>query len=215
MRNNRNRLIGKPIQKTKSFSNIITHLNVKKIFKILTYIYYYEIDENKFIKPEQKFYLINYDWMQKLKNFSSYQDLSKILKPLKGEKETITYNNLSKFINAIINVLMEKKIKFRDEEEFKELSKAGNFKPDEIENEKINTSPNYYLIPSELKEKFEECIFDGKSIIMDHTYNLSTKDNFILLKEEKVIKICTIDNKFKVIIKYIITFKSYFIKDLV
>ena len=214
MRNNRNRLIGKPIQKTKSFSAIITHLNVKKIFKILTYIYYYEIDENKFIKPEQKFYLINYDWMQKLKNFSSYQDLSKILKPLKGEKETITYNNLSKFINAIINVLMEKKIKFRDEEEFKELSKAGNFKPDEIENEKINTSPNYYLIPSELNEKFEECIFDGKSIIMDHTYNLSTKDNFILLKEEKVIKICTIDNKFKVIIRYIITFKSYFIKDL-
>ena len=214
MRNNRNRLIGKPIQKTKSFSNIITHLNVKKIFKILTYIYYYEIDENKFIKPEQKFYLINYDWMQKLKTFSSYQDLSKILKPLKGEKETITYNNLSKFINANINVLMEKKIKFRDEEEFKELSKASNFKPDEIENEKINTSPNYYLIPSELKEKFEECIFDGKSIIMDHTYNLSTKDNFILLKEEKVIKICTIDNKFKVIIKYIITFKSYFIKDL-
>ena len=211
MKNNRNRLLGKHIQKTKSFSNVITRLNVKKIFQILTYIYYYEIDENKFAKPEQKFYLIKYDWIQKLKNFSSYQDISKILKPFKGEKETISYNNVSKFINEILYLLMDKKIKVGDKEDFKELSKAVNFKPDEIENEKINTSPIYYIIPSELKEKFEECIFDGKSIIMDHIYNLSANGNFIFLKEEKVVTICTIDNKFKVIIKYIITFKSYFI----
>ena len=141
-----------------------TYINKKKIFKIITYIYYYEKDENKFKNPEKKYYLIKYQWMQKLKNFVSYQEISKILEPLRGVKEKISYNNLPNYIGKILEVLMDKKIKIKDEEDFKELSKSSDFKPDEIEYEKINISPIYYIIPSELKDLFEECIFDGNLI---------------------------------------------------
>ena len=188
-----------------------TYLNKKKIFKIITYIYYYEKDENKFKNPEKKYYLIKYQWMQKLKNFVSYQEISKILEPLRGVKEKISYNNLPNYIEKILEVLMDKKIKIKDEEEFKELSKASDFKPDEIEYEKINISPIYYIIPSELKDLFEECIFDGNLIQMEHSYSLSNKGDRILIQEKNIIIICTIDNTIKTIIKYIIIYNSNFI----
>ena len=219
MRNNRNRRINP----TNSFSNLpyraktsenVNFYDEKKILRALIYIYYYEKDINKFKNPEKVFYLINYEWMQKFKNFASYEEISKILKNLRYGDKLITSDNFKRNEFNIVNYLIEKKIKIGDKENFAELSKAGDLIPNEIENEKINTSPLYYIISSEMKNILEECIFNGNLINILNKYNLLVNGNYILLKEGNVIKICTIEKNLKTTIKYIIIYNSYFTLEL-
>ena len=219
MRNNRNRRINP----TNSFSNLpyraktsenVNFYDEKKILRALIYIYYYEKDINKFKNPEKVFYLINYEWMQKFKNFASYEEISKILKNLRYGDKPITSDNFKRNEFNIVNYLIDKKIKIGDKENFAELSKAGDLIPIEIENEKINTSPLYYIISSEMKNILEECIFNGNLINILNKYNLLVNGNYILLKEGNVIQICTIEKNLKTTIKYIIIYNSYFSLEL-
>ena len=220
MRNNRNRRINP----TNSFSNFpyraktsenVNFYDEKKILRALIYIYYYEKDINKFKNPEKVFYLINYEWMQKFKNFASYEEISKILKNLTyGDNKPITSDNFKRNEFNIVNYLIEKKIKIGDKENFAELSKAGDLIPNEIEKEKINTSPLYYIISSEMKNILEECIFNGNLINILNKYNLLVNGNYILLKEGNVLQICTIEKNLKTTIKYIIIYNSYFSLEL-
>ena len=223
MKNKRIKLVEKSsehsLERQQTYENLNDFLyNKEKILKVLINIYYYEKDEDKFKNPEKVFYLIKYEWMEKLKNITSYQEVSKILKNITCNKKPITYDSLKNLENDIIFYLKKYNIKIigeNFEEDFKELSNAVNFKPDEINFEKINNSPFYYIIPEELKAKFEECIFNKNEIIMEYIYNISAEGNQILIKlinERKyIIKICSTDNKFKTIIKYIIKYKNDYI----
>ena len=180
-----------------------------KILRILIYIYYFEKDNNKFENKEREFYLINYSWMQTFKIITSYKEITSKLSNFNG----ITYNNFEKNEEELIKQLKQNGVKIKDNEKFKELSKVSSIIPSQIENEKINSSPFYYAIPSEMKDKLESCFFDDKLLLMIPV-NLSFKDNRILIKEKNVIKICELDTEFKITIKYIIIYNSNNIMNL-
>ena len=83
--------------------NIIPFEKYLKLLKLLVNIYYYEkslLDNKEDIFKENKdYYLINHDWIIKLKNY--YNNFFKSLRIIKTNKEKINYNNLNKFFKSI------------------------------------------------------------------------------------------------------------------
>ena len=186
----------------------------KKIIKSLLYIYYFEKDRDEiFNNEDNKYYLINFEWMQKFKDIAPYKEAAKILTELTLYNKPIKYNNLNNAAEKIIEYFLENKnLTVKDEEQFKELSNVINFIPKEIENNKITSSPSFYLISSETKDILEEIFFDGKNLQIDYI-NLTIKDKKILVKEKNVIKVYNIDETNKLTIQYIFMYNTRHIFD--
>ena len=78
----------------------------KEVLKVCIYIYFYEKilkEKNIFVNSNQKYYLINKEWVEKFKEFTSYTNLEKVLASSNYRAE---YNNLDSQINIIIDYLI-------------------------------------------------------------------------------------------------------------
>ena len=172
----------------------------KSILKSVIYIFYYERDKNEIFNNEKKdFYLINYEWMKEFKMISLFEEISKIIS--QKINRDINFNNLEKYINPIISILVKENISLKRKLQFYNLTNVNYFIPNKITNYS-NNSPAYYLIPSEIKDALKESIFEGKSLEIP-PIKIINKNNIILIKEAKVIKACILDETLKMIIKYI------------
>jgi len=95
---------------------------LKNILKLFIYFYYYERDlkENQeyiFNKNDETYYLINPEWLNKLKDIFNYSEIYESLKLIDRKIKNINYNNLNDNYNHIIyqineNILNRKKILF-------------------------------------------------------------------------------------------------------
>ena len=184
----------------------------KKIIKSLLYIYYFEKDRDEiFNNQANEYYLINFDWMRKFKDIAPFKEAAKKLPQL---KLNIKYNNLNNnAAEKIIRYFLDNNsLIVKDKENFKELTNVIYFIPKEIENNKIISSPSFYLISSETKDVLEEIFFDGKNLQIDRI-NLTIKDKKILVKEKNVIKVYNIDETNKITIQYIFMYNTKYIFD--
>jgi len=193
------------IQRVNTERNFVDEFQ-KSILKSVIYIFYYEKDKNQILNNEKKdFYLINYEWMKEFKIISLFEEIAKIINKINNRE--INFNNLEKYINPIISILLKEKISLKRKHQFYNLINVNYFKPKEIQNDS-NNSPFYYLIPSEIKDTLKESIFEGQSLEIP-PIKIINKDNIILIKEAKVIKVCSIhDETLKMIIKYIFNYNS-------
>ena len=196
------------IPRTKTEENIDINFT-KKIIKSLIYIYYFENDRDEIINnQEYELYFINYDWMQKFKDIAPFEEAVKTLSKLTINKKPIKYNNLKDTNEDIIKYFIDNKILLiKDKEKYKVLTNVINFIPRQIENNKIDSSPLFYIISSEIKNILEDIIFDGKYLPIEPIH-LSIKDKNILVIEEKIIKVCNLDKTNKLTIKYIFMYKT-------
>ena len=193
------------IQRVNTERNFVDEFQ-KSILKSVIYIFYYEKDKNQILNNEKKdFYLINYEWMKEFKIISLFEEIAKIINKINNRE--INFNNLEKYINPIISILLKEKISLKRKHQFYNLINVNYFKPKEIQNDS-NNSPFYYLIPSEIKDTLKESIFEGQPLEIP-PIKIINKDNIILIKEAKVIKVCSIhDETLKMIIKYIFNYNS-------
>ena len=177
----------------------------KSILKSVIYIFYYERDKNEIFNNEKKdFYLINYEWMKEFKMISLFEEISKIIS--QKINRDINFNNLEKYINPIISILVKENISLKIKPQFYKLTNVNYFIPNKITNYS-NNSPAYYLIPSEIKDVLKESIFEGKPFEIP-PIKIINKNNIILIKEGKVIKACILNETLKMIIKYIFIYNS-------
>ena len=141
IKNNINIILIKDKQKNKIFKNLLSSKNnipdkyinyimpidkylnkLKNILKLFIYFYYYERDlkENQeyiFNKNDEVYYLINPEWLNKLKDIFNYSEIYELLKLIDRKIKNINYNNLNDNYNLIIyqineNILNRKKILF-------------------------------------------------------------------------------------------------------
>ena len=139
-------------------SKEIQNINKKDILKVLIYIYYYEknnlnIKNGISFNTKEKYYLIKPIWIKELKNYSDYQQISKILDTFRlPENESniqIGLDNLEK--NNILN-----SIKMH----------LNNYNIN-----LLNKQPNVNLIDSEIKmlpsKKQNNFIFYSKGYIIN------------------------------------------------
>ena len=135
--------------------------------------------------------------MKEFKMISLFEEISKILSKINNRD--INFNILEKYINPIISILVKENISLKRNPKFYNLINVNYFIPNKIQNNSDN-SPAYYLIPSEIKEALKESIFEGKSLEIP-PIKIINKDNYIFIKEGKVIKACILDETLKMIIK--------------
>ena len=141
IKNNINIILIKDKQKNKIFKNLLSSKNnipdkyinyimpidkylnkLKNILKLFIYFYYYERDlkENQeyiFNKNDEVYYLINPEWLNKLKDIFNYSEIYELLKLIDRKIKNINYNNLNDNYNRIIhqineNILNRKKVLF-------------------------------------------------------------------------------------------------------
>ena len=78
----------------------------KEVLKVCIYIYYYEKilkEKNIFVNSNEKYYLINKDWIDKFKEFTSYTNLEKVLA---SSNYIVEYNSLDSQMDFIIDYLI-------------------------------------------------------------------------------------------------------------
>ena len=141
IKNNINIILIKDEQKNKIFKNLLSSKNnnpdiylnyimpideylnkLKNILKLFIYFYYYERDlkENQeyiFNKNDETYYLINPEWLNKLKDIFNYSEIYESLKLIDRKNKNINYKNLNDNYNHIIyqineNIINRKKILF-------------------------------------------------------------------------------------------------------
>ena len=174
------------------------------ILKSAIYLFYYEKNKEEILKQkDNKFYLINYDWIIKFKNIVSFEEISKIL--ISNIKSSINYNNLSKNEENIIDeVRKQKKEIIKEKNKLSELIDTNEFIPKKIKNYETITSLYYYIIPSKIFDIFKDSFFKKKILFIDPLTQISFKNNNkIYIQEKDIIKVGIFDNTSKFIVEYI------------
>ena len=134
-------------------NNNYTIISLEKylnILKLLIYIYYYEkalLDNKEAIfKDNKEYYLINPDWINKIKKY--YKDYFKSLKTIKTNSNKINNQNLNKFCNGIISV--RNNLNIENNKLFEEILNIKKIGATKDINNKIIYHPNCYIINSEI-----------------------------------------------------------------
>ena len=175
--------------------------SLETLFRIFISIYYYENYfklDNSLILYEN-YYLINPDWMNKLKENYNYQQLYYSLNSFIQKNPKINYSILNMYIEKIIEYYINNNI-FN----FEKLELSEELKNTPIE---INSN-EYYFIDSNILNLIIECKnLESKQLLYIN------KDN-IYLKYKNNIIIGTINNKLIFIPKFNINYKSSNILEL-
>ena len=181
----------------------------KKIFKIISYIYYYEKEIKEILSKENKdFYLINYDWIIEFKKIFEYDNYKKIFSKRKNE---INFNDLDKNLEQLYKNFVNKNIKIvvKEKDEYIKLTKVNDFIPAQYRAGELKSkSASYYIIPSEIKEKIKNCFFEKEKLNVNPTGSLSLVENKIIIKNKNIINFGNLDNSFKLTLKYIFNYFS-------
>ena len=189
--NNNNSSIEKFINKNKNFHKE----SLETLFRIFISIYYYENYfklDNSLILYEN-YYLINPDWMNKLKENYNYQQLYYSLNSFIQKNPKINYSILNMYIEKIIEYYINDNIFNFEKLEFSEELKKT---PIEIK------SNEYYFIDSNILNLIIECKnLESKQLLYLNNDN-------IYLKYKNNIIIGTINNKLIFIPKFNINYKS-------
>ena len=187
--------------------NIINFEKYMNVLKLLINIYYYEKsllgNKEKIYKENEDVYLINPNWIDKLKNHYDFNNFVKNFNELKVENNNrINYNNLYKYLYSILdyknNINFIKKEIFND---FKNINPENN-------NYKglIDFYSNCYIVNSEIMNLIKS-IFSYNKIYIKKK-NIFIKNNNIYLLYNKNIIIGDINEKLIFNPKYILAYKD-------
>ena len=229
IKNNINIILIKDKQKNKIFKNLLSSKNnipdkyinyimpidkylnkLKNILKLFIYFYYYERDlkENQeyiFNKNDEVYYLINPEWLNKLKDIFNYSEIYELLKLIDRKIKNINYNNLNDNYNRIIhqineNILIRKKILFD------EIFSAEQVKLKSYKFNNIKCYKNCNIINSQIMNIIKS-IFNEKEININ-IRKISFSNNSIYLFYSKKVIIGKLNEILLFIPKYIIVYDS-------
>ena len=143
------------------------------ILKILIYIYYYEkaFSEKKIVNNNvEKYYLINHIWLDKFKNFYSYNNIKKHLQSIKN----CNYYLIDIHINDIIKQILEStKLAYQ--------SLPNNFKTNILSNQKG------IIIPQKIMNLIQELDKDSIRIGKPNRFFINYNHNSIYYINDKTI----------------------------
>ena len=171
--------------------------------ELITNIYFYEkslLEENSNIfKDDKKYYLINSEWINKVKNEEFYQQLIKFVNNSKHNNEDLKNDNII-YDNIIIN-----KINFMDLE-------IEKMKPStKLVNNNISYYTNIYIINSHIL-KIINNIFNDKEInnIVEtiFVHKSKNKNNELYLEYSKKIIVGKLNEQLIIFPKYILYFNN-------
>ena len=230
IKNNINIILIKDEQKNKIFKNLLSSKNnipvnylnyimsidqylnkLKNILKLFIYFYYYEKDlkENQeyiFNKnDDENYYLINPEWLNKLKDIFNYSEVNESLKLIDRKIKNINYKNLNDNYNRIIyqineNILNRKKVLF---DEIFNVEQVG-LESDELFN--ISFDKSGYIINLQIMNIIKS-IFNGNEINIK-SRKIFFSNNSIYLVYSKNVIIGKLNETLLFIPKYIIEYDS-------
>ena len=178
----------------------------KEILKVFIYIYYYEkitMKENIFFNSKEKFYLINPKWIEKFKNFYSYDKLKKKLESFSTQ---YNYFDLDKEIENIIYILSKEDI-FRNVKFFPDLKKINSIMTILSKINNILFTSQGIIIPAKIMNIINNLDKDIKNSIKPKTFHFKSKLVYYINSSKKII-IGFLKNNIKFIPNYIFDFNN-------
>ena len=178
----------------------------KKIFQIISYIYYYEKEIKMILnKKDKDFYLINYDWLIDFKKIFEYENNIKRFSKIKKE---LNFNNLENQINKYF-FDKNNKITSKDKNEYKKLLNVNYFIPEQNREEELTPKiVSYYIIPYEIMDKIKNCFFEEEKLNISPIESLSLVEDKIIIKNKNIFKFGNLDSSFKLTLEYIFNYNS-------
>ena len=187
--------------------NIIPFEKYLKLLKLLVNIYYYEkslLDNKEDIFKENKdYYLINHDWIDKIKNY--YKNFFKSLSTIKTNKAKLNYNNLNKFFKSL--TYYRNDLNIENNKLFVDIMNIEKIKPKREYNNKILYHPNCYIINSEIKDIIIS-IFNNKKFDFLKKKEIYIQNENVYLIYTKQIILGNINKELLFIPNYIISYDT-------
>ena len=188
-----------------------------EILKIFIYLYYFNktlfIDNINDIFNESKYYfLINPDWLNKLKELYHYENIFYFLENYNINNNGINFDNLGGYEKAIINSYLKYDSKFTNLNNYENIINEININPKAVFKEKFYYFNNFFIIPDKIKEMIKECLYKYKSLEINPKKSF-VKDNDIYLIDGVNINIIKFNEEFLFSPKYIFCYKSNIIMD--
>ena len=178
----------------------------QEIAKIFIYIYYYEntlkIEPNKILMNLKQCYLINSDWIEKLKNYYDYQSLQNLLNG--NTNKEINYNNLNNHLDELLSFLKNnfiEKMKLPEESIHSDLYNQ------------LESKDDIYIIPKEIIDSMMKYFFKNKNILNEPISILLNDNNNIIISDSSKVNFGNLNDKLLFNSKYIFSYNNQNILD--
>ena len=191
--------------------------NQYDLLKIFISLFYYEksllSDKKEYIfNDNQKYYLINYEWLEQYKEYYNYSKIYGLLMKNDNNYNKLYYHNLDKEINNIIKYYSNKDILNFDEKLLSpELSNIKVIKAQLENKNNILIYKNCYIINSEIMDMIKKYFYfkgNKNNEINFEPKTLYASNNNIYIIDNVNIVIGNINKKLLYNTEYILSFKS-------